>query len=1278
MSVFEPEETEGYPLSPQQEAAFLRDRTVHETRATCTVRSKAVIDPAGLGVRMQALVSAHEILRTRYVQVAGLRMPVQVIDQAEPVSVQASACGTTLLRAGRLTVEHSFTSEGMRLVLGLPRLSVDRTSWSLLAGLLLDGTADGAAAQRSHELQYADVAGWLSEELERSEPVEWPALTARVGFLRHDETSEGDSEPVTVSLTVEGSTLEQLRAVAERLSASEEAVLLAAWSSLNARYTRHSDDHVLVVTEGRSADGLNAALGMLECSVPVRLQGAPEDTFAQVVLAASRGLGSAEAQEYRCDPRTAAAYDALGTGLSFRHRRDPWAGATEAVNLKSSELVGLLHLDCEQGPDRLFLTFSATSGRVARTDLGAFADAFTQLLHDALAHPERSVDVLRLLAPSEPAPRTDSGGTEHHTSVLRRFLEQAERTPDHPAVRCGNEALGYRELAQRAAAVADVLRARGVRPGDHVPVLTPASVDTVAAMLGTWLAGAAFVPVDPAWPAVRIENVLREVASAPVLVPEAAAATVLSVAGVPLPDWDGLSGTPTPDADDAGNADAESAAYVIFTSGTSGLPKGVVVGHRQLAHYTAALLDRIELPAGAGFAAVSTLAADLSYTAIFPTLASGGCVQLIDTDVATAPEALADWFRTNPVSAMKLVPSHLSALLADARDPAALLPKDALVLGGEVLPRALYERLRELAPQLRLFNHYGPTETTIGASCLALGDTVDPRCSALPVGAGLGENRLTVVDREGKALPPWCPGEVLISGPGIGLGYLDELRAGGAGFGERGGAGHYRSGDLGRLVPGFGVEITGRLDDQVKLRGYRVQLGEVEAQLHRQPGVVGAAVVARSDESGLVSHLDAYVVGADGNDGAASIRDLQSALARELPAAMVPTGWQLLDRLPLTANGKTDRKALAPVETRKAQAGRPRDAIEQRLLVLWSEVLGVEEISPDDDFFDLGGHSLRAIKLTARTNSAFGCRLPMSSIFGAPTVAAMARLVRGTDAQDSNVVPLRQAKGEAPVFCIHPGGGSTLSYWELARLLPADRPVIGIESWGLHGKPAQGDFSEMAENYAAAIAADGRPPVIVGWCFGGLMAWETAQALRRSGQEVAKLIVIDCPAPTYDDGEGESQEAQELTESALIGRFAWHYEIDLPSPLPSGPAAYELLLKEMQRIGHLPPTADAAELRTLFDVYAANMTALDRHFDAGLPDYPAPDYPILLVRAEPADLPQDDDRTWGWGSLAGSQLAFASVDADHHGIMRAPAVPDLATLVAEALDTTAHGQGCRD
>jgi amino acid adenylation domain-containing protein len=443
----------------------------------------------------------------------------------------------------------------------------------------------------------------------------------------------------------------------------------------------------------------------------------------------------------------------------------------------------------------------------------------------------------------------------------------------------------------------------------------------------------------------------------------------------------------------------ETAAYLIFTSGSTGAPKGVVVEHRQLRHYVDAV-TRLLGPAAAGsWALVSTLAADLGHTALFPALCGGGTLHLMSPERALDPEAFADYAERHRIDALKIVPSHLAALLAGTR-PAAVLPRELLVLGGEATPWELAGFIAEHAPDLRVLNHYGPTETTVGAIAGPIAGSARPRPRRPPLGRPLANVEAHLLDRNLRRVPAGVPGELYLGGDGVARGYLGQPGLTAERFMPApGGARLYRTGDLARRLPDGSLEFLGRADDQVKIRGFRVEPGEVEAALARHPEVRENAVLVRQGPGGPA--LAAYVV----RRGEVDAEALRAWLQERLPAVLVPTGWVLLDALPLTANGKVDRQALSEIQPAIAcQIGRggseaapPRTDLEREIGAVWCEVLGLERAGVGDSFFDLGGHSLLLPRVQLGLREKLGLDVPLLAMFAHPTVAALAAWLESRD-----------------------------------------------------------------------------------------------------------------------------------------------------------------------------------------------------------------------------------------------------------------------------------------
>jgi amino acid adenylation domain-containing protein len=530
-------------------------------------------------------------------------------------------------------------------------------------------------------------------------------------------------------------------------------------------------------------------------------------------------------------------------------------------------------------------------------------------------------------------------------SCLHALIEaQARRTPDAPAVVFENQRLTYAELDRRANALAHRLVAQGVGPDVTVGLKVERSLELIVGILGILKAGGAYVPIDPSFPAERVAFIAED----------SGAKLVLSKAFDFTSEADHAPATPV---------GMNHLAYVIYTSGSTGKPKGVAVEHRNIVNYVHGVIERLRLEPGMSYATVSTIAADLGNTVIFPALVTGGCLHVIAQERTENGALLAEYFEREKIDVLKIVPSHFAAL-----DPQRVMPRKRLILGGEASRLDWIERLRMLAPDCEIYNHYGPTETTVGVLTYHVKNILSTTSGTLPLGKPLPNVRVELVD-----------GEIVIGGAQVARGYLNrpELTA------EKFADGVYRTGDRGRLLADGSIEFCGRVDHQVKVHGYRVELGEIEAALRAHHGVRDAVVLLRDSE------LAAFVAPA-GTDS----RALKEHLKASLPQYMVPASIAVLDKLPLNANGKLDRQALAMFEVQKESKGHAaRSETEKALAEIWAALLKVDSIGVDDDVFDLGAHSLMAMKALTQIRDRFDVNLSLRNLFERPTVAGLAEAV---------------------------------------------------------------------------------------------------------------------------------------------------------------------------------------------------------------------------------------------------------------------------------------------
>ncbi len=784
---------------------------------------------------------------------------------------------------------------------------------------------------------------------------------------------------------------------------------------------------------------MRGGMGLFEKILPMAMTPRPDASFSDwLAHCTALAAGHVDAQEYW--PVDAPSITAHRDVVFGWREAVPRAAGWSVPEVESSTAEDLLSLEVRWGP-RPELVLSADGMRHSRAAVERLLGQFNTLLQAVLDRPQVAVRALDPVGEAERTALLAWRGERREVGRLTISLHVAEwaaLSPQAPAVEAQGLTLDYRSLNQRANRLARAMRALGVMPGALVALNLPRGADLIVAILAAWRAGAAYLPVEPQWPEARRQALLAD--ARPALVLHAGpldgataidvateSATVgcrratlagerLGLAGEPILDLRTLDGGMPPTTAELGDL-----AYVLYTSGSTGQPKGVAIEHGQLLHYVVGSSAALDLAASRRWALTSSVVADLGNTALFGALFNGACLVIADEADTRDADAFARFVEDRGIDAVKIVPSHLEALL-DARTPR--LPR-TLVLGGEAAPRALIERIWRLAPDTVIHNHYGPTETTVGVLVHRVRATDAQGADALPLTQVLPNTRVHVLDDAMRLVPAGAQGQVYVGGPQLCRGYLGR-EAPGAFVddpfqpGER----LYRTGDVAQVLAEGGLRLIGRADHQVKLRGFRVDPAEIEGALLMLPGVRQAVVLA-GEGAGGGTELTACVVMVDDR---VDRDDPRQALKSLLPSHMVPARVVRLDSFPRLANGKLDRAAIAalsasmltpgstatakaatsrevafgaldgtsslPASDPATTAGAPRDALETVLSQGMGLLLGRGPIGIDEDFFELGGHSLLVIRLVARLRKLLGIEIEPGLVFDHPTVAELAAALR--------------------------------------------------------------------------------------------------------------------------------------------------------------------------------------------------------------------------------------------------------------------------------------------
>jgi len=1036
-------EITGFHLSPHQRHLWQQSET--DTRllpAQCSFTIQGELQPPQLKAALQTLVEQHEILRTAFQQTPGLPLPLQVIQPPAPIawqvidlSMAAAADQTAKMRAWQVSEWHQLHALAMsqhlrallfrlgqqsyRLLLTLPALCADTQTYQILLMQLSQCYVGDLSWLEEEPLQYAQFAAWHNQLLTDKDEA---ALAGQAFWQQQDLANHKALRPPLryrysqpPAFTPQVYRVDVAPAVAIALQQSEfsiQAILLTSWLSLLWRHADAAEVTIGVACEGRQDEELVQACGPFTRFLPLRCDLSGEMPFSALLRRVEQVYHDLTVWQ-----------DYVPTDLSDDPIRLPVG--FEFVKLIPGVTVNGIQFALDQAwvyPDcfdlklttlqregRLILEFHYNETVLSGAAIAALADQLDTLLRHVSRQPTTAIGHLSLVSdqlrqkyltqlrepPPLPAPPSPA------RCLHQRFEHQVEQSPSHVALIVEDQQLTYRELNQRANQLARYLKQLGAGPEVRAALYLERSPDLMIALLAILKAGSVYLPLDPMLPANRINFQLRDAQTAILITRQSLLGDEIEVpAQIVCLTSDRARVEAQSDANLETTVIPTNLAYVIYTSGSTGEPKGVAVEHRQLLSYVDSVLERLDLPTGAHYATVSTIAADLGQTMIFPCWCRGGTLHLITTERVSDAQAWASYGEPHPLDCLKIVPSHLQALLQTPHSQ-SLLPRQRLVLGGEVCPWTLIEQVQQLVPSCRIFNHYGPTETTVGA--LTHGVTTDALAqrpaATVPLGQALANSRVYLLDRHLAPVPVGIPGEIYVSGAGVTRGYLQRPGLTAARFipdpfSTQPGTRMYGTGDLARTLPDGTLEFIRRVDSQVKLHGFRIELGAIEAQLMQHPDVQMATVILREDTPGNPLLVAYMVLQSEAVEETATWR---AFLQQWLPAPMIPSLFVTLPALPLTPNGKVDRQAL-PVPAKlspdlSAQYVAPRNPTEEAIAAIWMEVLDLETVGVHSHFFDLGGHSLLATQVLSRLRETFQIELPLHQLFEARTVAEIAVVV---------------------------------------------------------------------------------------------------------------------------------------------------------------------------------------------------------------------------------------------------------------------------------------------
>jgi amino acid adenylation domain-containing protein len=1129
------------------------------------LRRQGGVDARVLERVFEELIVRHESLRTRFVSRIGV--PVQVIDPPRPLEVGVvdlsdldepvrSESVEKLVREGaerpfdlsagpllRATLIR-LAPQDDALVLWIHHIVSDGWSLEVLArelGLVYDAFAVGAASPLAElPIQYADFAvwqrEWLQEEALERQLAFWREQLAGVVPLElppdHPRPARRSWRAGVCRFSVPPEFVERLRDVSRHERATTFMVLLAAFQLLLSRHSGQVDVAVGTPVANRMRVELEELIGCFVNTLVLRTDLSGDPSFRELLQRVrATALAAYPHQDLPFErlveelqlERDLSRQPLVQAEFALQHDRDDRQlfGDVVPVNVETAKFD--LSLLIQVGGGGLTGKFVYNSDLFEPPTIERLAQRFVVLLRSVAERPDARLSELEWFGEEERRlvlVEWNRTQTEYERGLtLAQLVErQVVRSPEATALVFRGEELSYGELNRRANRLAWRLRELGVGAEVPVGICLARGFDMVVSVLAVLKAGGAYVPLDPDYPEERLRFMVGDTEAPIVIVSEPLAARC-SDAGAELLVLDRerrrLSAYAAEDPPPV--AGPENLAYIVYTSGSTGQPKGVMIDHRSLTNFMQHMPGVTGLATDDRLLAVTTLTFDIAALELFLPLCVGARVAI--SEHHNDGEELAKELVAHDINVMQATPSTWQMLLDSGWSRGGI----CALVGGEQLPRRVAERLLTIG--CRVVNLYGPSETTIWSTSSEISALDD---QPIAIGRPIANTQVYVADRHLRPVPAGVRGELCIGGEGVARGYVKRPamtaeRFVPDPFGGRRGACLYRTGDWAHWSSSGALTVHGRLDDQVKVRGMRIEPGEVEARVRAHPEVAQAVVVARENRPGD-RRLVAYVVGVSGSRP--DIRALREFVREHLPPYMVPDAFVVIDRLPLNRNRKVDRNALPPPDGAGDDRFHvpPQTPTERAVADVWREFVGIDRVGVLDNFFELGGHSLLATQVVARTRELLGTDIPLRALFEAGTLGAFAAAVEAEMARTTvhsgvsaagRVVRISTGRGARPIIAVHDGSGDVSSYVTLAKHLGGEHTVLGFRA---RSNATEVDVADLAAEYVEELLAApfDAPALLVGWSFGALVAFEMALQLRARGMSSQPVALLDPPLAARD------------------------------------------------------------------------------------------------------------------------------------------------------------------